>query len=120
MLFEGGSLSALRAFVAKAAEAAGIDAGRAAELVVAVNEVATNSIRYGGGWGTLRVWKETGSLICEVRDRGQIQNLLAGRILPGEPQTGGYGLWLVNHICDLVQVRSSGGECVVRLHMNVR
>jgi anti-sigma regulatory factor (Ser/Thr protein kinase) len=117
--FGDSSLSALRAFVAKAAETAGIDAGRAAELVVAVNEVATNSIRHGGGMGTLRVWKERRALVCEVRDRGQIQNLLAGRTLPGEPQTGGYGLWLVNHICDLVQVRSSDGEGVVRLHMDV-
>lgn len=121
-----GSLSSVRAFVRQAARVAGIGSGRAEELVVAVNEVVTNSIRHGGGAGTLRVWSEGGpaateaSLVCEVRDRGRIQDLLAGRILPGTPQTGGYGLWLVNHICDLVQVRSFGDEGVVRLHMAIR
>ena len=120
LCFDDGSLPALRAFVAEAAERAGIGARRAAELVVAVNEVATNSIRYGGGLGTLRVWVEGASLVCEVRDHGCIQNPLAGRALPGTSQTGGYGLWLVNHICDLVQVRSFGDEGVVRLHMGIR
>lgn len=118
--FKTGSLSALRAFITDAAKRAGIEPGRAGELVVAVNEVATNSIRYGGGVGTLRVWLDGSSLVCEVRDHGRIQNLLAGRALPGEAQTGGYGLWLVNHICDLVQVRSFGDEGVVRLRMGIR
>jgi anti-sigma regulatory factor (Ser/Thr protein kinase) len=118
--FEDGCLSALRAFVGEGAERAGLGAGRAAELVLAVNEVATNSIRYGGGMGILRMWPEGASLVCEVRDRGRIQDLLAGRALPEQEQTGGYGLWLVNHICDLVQVRSFDGEGVVRLHMGIR
>lgn len=125
----GGSLGQVRAFVRDAAREAGLDTGRTEELLVAVNEVVTNSIRHGGGSGSLRVWAEGDagresaagrSLICEVRDRGRIQDLLAGRVLPGSPQTSGYGLWLVNHICDLVQVRSFGDEGVVRLHVNVR
>jgi anti-sigma regulatory factor (Ser/Thr protein kinase) len=117
--FQQGSLSELRALVRAEAEQAGMDPARAADLVVAVNEVATNSIRYGGGVGMLRMWQQRGSLVSEVRDRGRIENLLAGRSLPGAPATGGYGLWLVNHICDLVQVRSFDGEGVVRLHMRI-
>jgi anti-sigma regulatory factor (Ser/Thr protein kinase) len=115
--FQDGGLAMVRAGVAEEAERAGIDGGRAAELVVAVNEVVTNSIRYGGGLGTLRMWREQSTFVCEVRDRGRIQNLLAGRAQPGQSEHGGYGLWLVNHICDLVQVRSFGDEGVVRLHM---
>jgi anti-sigma regulatory factor (Ser/Thr protein kinase) len=30
---------------------------------------------------------------------------------------GGRGLWLVNQLCDLVQLRSSAAGGVVRLHM---
>ena len=32
---------------------------------------------------------------------------------------GGRGLWLVNHLCDLVQVRSSQAGNVIRLHMSL-
>ncbi|MGH2687967.1 MAG: anti-sigma factor RsbA family regulatory protein [Actinomycetota bacterium] len=119
LLFGDGSLAAARAEVTEQARLAGIGADRATELVVAVNEVATNSIRYGGGMGTLRMWRDEREFICEVRDRGRIQNLLAGRAQPGQSEHGGYGLWLVNHMCDLVQVRSFGDEGVVRLHMNL-
>lgn len=119
LLFGDGSLAAVRAGVTEQAGLAGIAADRAAELVVAVNEVATNSIRYGGGVGTLRMWRDERAFVCEVRDRGRIQNLLAGRAQPGQSEHGGYGLWLVNHICDLVQVRSFGDEGVVRLHVHL-
>ncbi|MEA2473452.1 MAG: hypothetical protein QOE06_1367, partial [Thermoleophilaceae bacterium] len=30
---------------------------------------------------------------------------------------GGRGLWLVNQLCDLVQLRSLRDGCAVRLHM---
>ena len=46
--------------------------------MLAVNEIATNSIRHGGGRGTLRVWQERGSLICEVRDAGRLQRSARG------------------------------------------
>src|SRR4029453_12727343 len=52
--FELASLAELRGLVAGHAEAAGLDPARTADLVLAVDEVATNSLRHGGGRGTLR------------------------------------------------------------------
>jgi len=86
---------------------------------MAVTELATNSIRYGGGSGTLRCWSRPGALICEVRDAGRISRPLAGRVRPREEQEGGYGLWLVNQLCDLVQVRTFEDGSVVRVHMSL-
>ena len=43
---------------------------------------------------------------------------LVGRERPAGP-AGGYGLWLANQLCDLVQVRSFPAGSVVRLHMRV-
>ena len=77
------------------------------DLVLAVNELVTNSVQYGGGGGTLRIWTEPDALVCDVRDRGYIDDPLAGRIAPPLEQHGGRGLWLVNHLCDLVQIRST-------------
>jgi hypothetical protein len=39
-----------------------------AALVLAVDEVATNSLRHGGGRGTLRIWRDADAVVCEVRD----------------------------------------------------
>jgi anti-sigma regulatory factor (Ser/Thr protein kinase) len=56
---------------------------------------------------------------CEVRDRGWIDDPLAGRERPSDLRGGGRGLWIVNHLCDLVQVRSSASGSVVRLQMSL-
>jgi anti-sigma regulatory factor (Ser/Thr protein kinase) len=59
-------------------------------------------------------------LICEVRDTGRIADPLAGRRRPPADQlAGGWGLWIANALCDLVQLRTSSGGTTVRLHLRV-
>jgi anti-sigma regulatory factor (Ser/Thr protein kinase) len=84
-------------------------------LVLAVNEIATNSLQHGGGQGELRVWPEDGGLVCEISDRGHITSALAGRLPPSLDGADGGGLWLANHMCDLVQIFSSSGGTAIRL-----
>ena len=86
--------------------------------MLAVHEAVTNSLRYGGDDGLLRIWRENGSVICEVRDSGCIDQPLVGRERPANDGEGGRGLWLVNHLCDLVQIRSFPTGAVVRLFMS--
>ena len=88
----------------------------ARDFVTAVNEIATNSVRHGGGSGRLRLWSEERTLVCEVADRGTIGDPLVGRRLPDPHREGGFGHWIANQLCDLVQVRSSARGTVVRLH----
>ena len=113
------ALPALRGFVARAGFRAGLSAGRTSDLVVAVNEVATNSVRHGGGRGRLRVWRQDGALVFEVRDNGRIDDPLVDRRRPRRGQIGGYGLWVANQLCDLVQIRSRPAGTIVRLHMRL-
>jgi anti-sigma regulatory factor (Ser/Thr protein kinase) len=115
--FDARSLSALRDVVTARAAEAGLDDRRTADLVLAVNEVATNSVRHGGGSGTLRIWVGTRWLVCEVEDAGRIDDPLAGRHEPRPGEHEGRGLWIANHVCDLVQVRTFADGSVVRLHM---
>ena len=115
--FDGETLVAVRALVAARAADAGLDAARAGDLVLAVHELATNSVRHGGGDGVLRIWRDPHTLICEVRDAGGIVHPLAGRERPVSGRPGGHGLWLINQVCDLVQARSFADGGVVRLHM---
>ena len=119
MMFTREDLTLVRLFVGERAARAGFGEERASDLVLAVNELATNSMRHGGGRGLLSVWQENGSLLCEVADRGHIADPLAGRERPPDARGGGRGLWLVNHLCDLVQVRSSEAGNVIRLHMSI-
>jgi anti-sigma regulatory factor (Ser/Thr protein kinase) len=119
--FEGpGSLPLVRNFVADQAAAAGLDMFSTVELVAAVHEVAANSVSHGGGEGVLRAWQNGDSLIFEVRDRGYLDQPLAGRESPALDAEGGRGLWLANQFCDLMQIRSSEAGTVVRLHKSSR
>ena len=117
--FDRDSLLKLRAAVARYATSAGLSAPRATELVIAVNEVATNSIVHGGGRGTLRMWRDGNNLISEVRDSGFYDHPLGDRERPGSGVAEPRGLWLANHLCDLVQIRTLADGTVVRLHVKV-
>jgi anti-sigma regulatory factor (Ser/Thr protein kinase) len=117
--FAHGDLAAVRGFLAHYAEREGIDPQRAADLVLAVDELATNTLRYARSAGMLRTWRDNGSLLVEVSDEGHIADPLAGRDCPPAHQIGGRGLYLVNQLCDLVQLRSSPDGSVVRIHMRL-
>jgi anti-sigma regulatory factor (Ser/Thr protein kinase) len=119
MVFDLQRLRAVRRFVSERAARADLAADRAADFVVAVNELATNSVLHADGGGTVRVWLEQDVLLCEVRDTGRLRHPLAGRERPTVDQASGRGLWLVNHLIDLVQIRSLPNGNVVRLHMSV-
>jgi anti-sigma regulatory factor (Ser/Thr protein kinase) len=113
--FGPGELSLVRAHVARAATAR-LGRARAADLALAVNELAANSLDHGGGAGVLRVWSEPGSLVCEVQDAGRITDPLVGRHSPRIDQPRGRGVWMVHQLCDLVQIRSTTAGTVVRVH----
>lgn len=112
-------LAEVRERVARAGRRAGMDRREVADLVTAASELAANSVMHGGGSGTLRLWREGGTLLTEVEDRGLIEDPLVGRRRPDVSQEGGRGLWLANQLCELLQIRSGEEGTVVRLHMPV-
>lgn len=114
--FTADDLRELRRRVGAMATAVGFTPDRADDIVLAVDEVATNSHRHGGGQGTLVTWRTADWLVCEVRDAGRFTDPMVGRRSPPSSQVGGRGLWIANQLCDLVQVRSSGAGAVVRMH----
>jgi anti-sigma regulatory factor (Ser/Thr protein kinase) len=117
--FGSDGLARVREFLAQRAAQAGFEGSRLNDLVLAVDELACNSLRYARGEGTVRTWRENGSLLVEVADGGHIADPLAGRDLPSAEELRGRGLYLVNQLCDLVQLRSSPEGSVIRVHMRV-
>jgi anti-sigma regulatory factor (Ser/Thr protein kinase) len=112
---EVSELGSLRAIVRTAATMTGLTDDRADEFVYAVNEVISNSFRHGDGKAEVALWAEGDSLVCEVQDGGRIVDPLTGRIPPSLTRSSGRGLWMVNHLCDLVQVRSPESGTYVRM-----
>lgn len=115
--FNGATLAALRRAVAAWGAAGGLPPARVSEVVLAVHEVATNSVRHGGGSGTLRLAATGRSLLAEVEDAGVITAPFAGLLPPPRTGHGGYGLWLVHQLVELVEIRSGPTGSTVRLHV---
>jgi anti-sigma regulatory factor (Ser/Thr protein kinase) len=115
--FDADSLAAMRSFVGELARDAGLAPERREDLLLAVNEVATNSVRHGGGEGVLRAWSASGFLLCEISDSGRIAAPMTGRVRPPTGGLRGYGLWMVNQLCDLVQVRASAAGSTVGMRI---
>lgn len=112
-------LASVRAFAATRARQAGLPPRRVGDLVIAVGELAANTFAHTSGPGTLTLWGTGGEVICQVNDTGHIIDPLAGR-LKRDPVAagGGNGLWVVQQVCDLVQIRTSPAGTAIRLHMH--
>lgn len=106
---------ATRRTVAQWARSVGLPQEQVEILALAASELATNSIRHGGGTGTVAMWAGPGAAVVEVSDSGHLADPLAGRLAPPQESVGGRGLYLVHQLCDLVQVRSSPRGTTVRV-----
>jgi anti-sigma regulatory factor (Ser/Thr protein kinase) len=114
--YRAGDVPAVRRTVRHWAASLGLPTDRVESLELAAAELATNSIRYGGGAGAVAMWAEDGDAVLEFTDAGTVDEPLTGRLLPSTEDVGGRGLYLVNQLCDLVQLRSSPAGTAVRVH----
>ena len=114
--FEVDGLGRLRRWVAEQASASGLDAERAADLVLAINELTSNTLKHADTHGVLRFWKAAGEVIFQIEDSGHITDPLVGRRRRQASGDGGLGLWMVNQLCDLVEVRTSARGTTIRTH----
>jgi anti-sigma regulatory factor (Ser/Thr protein kinase) len=112
-------LSRVRSLVMQHAQAAGLAESRANDLVLAVSEVAANTLRHTASSGTLAIWQGPGEIRCEIHDEGRITDPRAGQRRPPADADGGHGLWLVYQVCDLVELRSDETGTTIRMHMRI-
>ncbi|MGH3304410.1 MAG: anti-sigma factor RsbA family regulatory protein [Streptosporangiaceae bacterium] len=110
-------LRPVRALVAAEAARAGLSGTRRTDLVIAASEVAANTLKHTGGGGVVRVWVTGNEVLCQFDDSGHIGDPLAGYGRPAGDVPGGQGLWLVNQVCDLAEIRTSAIGTAIRLHM---
>jgi anti-sigma regulatory factor (Ser/Thr protein kinase) len=113
------NLSEVRALAEKQARVAGLAEDRVVDFVIAVSEVAGNTVKHARSQGSMEIWCDAGEIICEIRDGGVITDPLAGQRPPAADANGGHGLWLVQQICDQVELHSDDNGTTVRLHMSL-
>jgi two-component sensor histidine kinase len=133
--FDPGTLHSLRAKVLVQACRAGLSESRAADVVLAVHELAANAIRHGAGAGRLRVWNLVRELCCQVDDgdppraedlaRHPVGCASSGADAPGQASANsmspapGHGLWLVRQVADRMSMVSGPGGTRVRVAFNL-
>ena len=110
------SLAPVRAYVAEAARAAGLDSGKTYNLCLAVDEIATNIVLHGydevGLKGDLVVeaLQEHGQLIVRLLDHGRSYDpdqISPPRLDDPSAQIGGWGLFLSKIGVDQIDYKSS-------------
>jgi len=117
--FDAARLRRARRSSAEYAERAGMADERVDDVLLAVGEMAANSLRHGGGSGVLRLWSDTAHVVCEVADAGVIDDPLVGRTPATPGQLSGRGLLMVNHLADLVRMHTTSDGTVVRAYFRV-
>src|SRR5690242_4539445 len=114
-VFTGAGVIAARRLVSQVADAAGLADEILSDFVLAVQELMTNTVRHGGGWGRVRLWRDGDLLVCSMTDYGPG--------FPGEPpdgaqvppaeSAGGRGLLLARRLTDSLHVRARPVGAVV-------
>jgi anti-sigma regulatory factor (Ser/Thr protein kinase) len=111
------SLRPVRDLVASHSAALRMADERITNLVIAAGEITANTLRHTRAGGTFWVWHSGEEIICQAQDQGWIADPLAGR-QRRSPEDSGHGLWVVNQVCDLVEIRTSqAAGTIIRLHM---
>ncbi|HEY1489070.1 MAG TPA: ATP-binding protein [Micromonosporaceae bacterium] len=112
---EPGDVAAVRSFVRSAALDRGLSAARAELLVLAVSELATNTIQHTTGGGRVRVWSDRHQVVCEVVDGGTDKRF--GQ-MPAAESRRGRGLAIVRRVVDDLSTFAAPAGTVVQLRMN--
>jgi hypothetical protein len=88
-------------------------------LVIAASEPAAHTLRHTAARGTAHIWRTDDEIVCQIHDLGEITDPLAG-LRPGAHDGHGHGLWVVNQLCDLTEIRSGPGGTTIRVRMGLK
>ena len=111
-----GRLGEVRRSVRALASEADLPRARVEELVLAVTELAGNTVRHAGGGGRLALWITPEGIVCEVTDQGGgVQDPLAGLVPPKPSASAGMGLWIARQLSDSFAIGADDDGTTVRI-----
>ena len=119
MKFTAEQLPGVRRFIEVHARRYRVDDDLIGDLVIAVNEIATNAVRHGSPHAELRIWTEDGRVVAEIHDSGiWMPSTDPGGSPPPPEAEGGMGIWVARQICSSVRISTGITGTVVRLEVS--
>ncbi|MEU4690166.1 ATP-binding protein [Actinoplanes sp. NPDC023714] len=121
-VFTLAGIGAVRQLIRTAAAGAGLSRRAVPDFVLAVQELMTNAVRHGGGWGCVRLHRDGPVLVCVVSDRGPGMTgdlTRMGRLPDTTTAAGGRGLFLAGQMTDSLHLKSSPRGVIVTVTMNL-
>ena len=115
------SLGRLRNEISNRASVFGMTGAALEDLVLIVNELATNIIRHGGGRGLIWLWRHGTAIYCRAADRGRgiADPHAAGTVRVDPSAPTGRGLWLIRQLSDRVHIRTGPAGTTVTVAVAV-
>jgi anti-sigma regulatory factor (Ser/Thr protein kinase) len=104
LAFGAWQLNEVRDAVESSLLAAGYSPDRAEDVVLAVNEVATNAVEHGTSDAQISVWAAGDGFVFEVQDDGALHDPLPGLRAPHPSEARGRGVWIARQVCDSLHV----------------
>jgi anti-sigma regulatory factor (Ser/Thr protein kinase) len=102
--FSAWQLNEVRTAVEKVLTGCGYERERAEDVVLAVNELATNAVEHGTPEAQLSLWAGAHGLLCEIDDGGTLRDPLPGLQAPHPSEPRGRGVWIARQLCDWLHV----------------
>lgn len=115
LTFGAWQLGEVRDAVEKVLLAADYSSSRAEDVVLAVNEVATNAVEHGAGEARMCLWAGIEGFVCEIHDSGALRDPLPGLQAPHPSEPRGRGVWIARQLCDSLHVWADGRGTHVRM-----
>lgn len=110
-------LSSARRFIAEAAASAGLDHARVRKLELAASEALTNALMHAGGLADIFFAHDADAFTVYLSDYGTgVQRALTPES-PDPRSVGGRGLWIIQQLCDRVDIRSTTEGTTIVLTM---
>jgi len=117
IVFTAWQLHEVRAAVTDLATATAFDTARCEDVVLAVNEIATNAVEHGSGEARIALWIAGDGLVAEVHDTGDtLSEPLPGLRAPHPADPRGRGVWIARQLCDVLHVWADRSGTHVRMH----
>jgi anti-sigma regulatory factor (Ser/Thr protein kinase) len=114
--FSAWQLHEVRTAVEGALSGRGYERERVEDIVLAVNEVATNAVEHGTPEAQLSLWTGGHGLLCEIDDAGTLRDPLPGLQAPHPAEPRGRGVWIARQLCDSLHVWADTRGTHVRVH----
>jgi anti-sigma regulatory factor (Ser/Thr protein kinase) len=112
-------LAGVRAFATAYAQWFGFSCDTATALELIANELATGTLMHTGSACRLALWQHDGYVVCEARDRGHLDDPLAGRRAYENDTSRGRGLAVINGLADLVRIHTTAQQTTIHAHLRL-